>query len=133
MVLIEKRGRKLPFEFEEEGATMSPMATRLRNSGFAVLLGLCANSAFAQTPTEFINDASAKGVAEIEASRLAHQKAESKEVKDYTIVVIKRPHHRQPASGENRQATGPAGGTPRRSRGEGQDLDAAGHGRRDVR
>jgi putative membrane protein len=27
-------------------------------------------------------------VAEIEASRLAHQKSESKEVKDYTIVVI---------------------------------------------
>ncbi|WP_338585190.1 DUF4142 domain-containing protein [Pseudomonas sp. MAG733B] len=67
---------------------MNRMATRLRNSGFAVLLGLIANSAFAQTPTEFINDASAKGVAEIEASRLAHQKSESKEVKDYTIVVI---------------------------------------------
>jgi putative membrane protein len=35
-----------------------------------------------------INDASAKGMADIEASRLAHQKSESKEVKDYTIVVI---------------------------------------------
>jgi len=67
---------------------MNPMATRLRNCGLAALLGLCANSAFAQTPTEFINDASAKGIADIEASRLAHQKSESKEVKDYTIVVI---------------------------------------------
>ncbi|MGE8151417.1 DUF4142 domain-containing protein [Pseudomonas vancouverensis] len=67
---------------------MKRMATRLRNSGFILLLGLCANSAFAQTPAEFIDDASAKGIADIEASRLAHQKSESKEIKDYTIVVI---------------------------------------------
>lgn len=67
---------------------MSRMATRLRNAGFATLLGLCASSAFAQSPAEFINDASAKGMADIEASRLAHQKSESKQVKDYTIVVI---------------------------------------------
>ncbi len=89
VVLIEKRERKLPFEFYiEEGATMSRMATRLRSASFATLLGLCASSAFAQSPAEFINDASAKGMADIEASRLAHQKSESKEVKDYTIVVI---------------------------------------------
>ncbi|TFB43257.1 DUF4142 domain-containing protein [Pseudomonas sp. F01002] len=67
---------------------MSWMATRLRNASFAMLLGLCASSAFAQSPAEFINEASAKGMADIEASRLAHQKTESKEVKDYTIVVI---------------------------------------------
>ncbi len=67
---------------------MSRMATRLRNVSFATLLGLCASSAFAQSPAEFINDASAKGMADIEASRLAHGKTESKEVKDYTIVVI---------------------------------------------
>jgi putative membrane protein len=74
--------------FTEEGATMKRMATRIRNSGFATLLGLCASSAFAQSPAEFINDASAQGMADIEASRLAHQKSVSKEVKDYTIVVI---------------------------------------------
>jgi putative membrane protein len=67
---------------------MNRMATRLRNASFVALLGLCASSAFAQSPAEFINDASAKGMADIEASRLAHQKSESKEVKDYTIVVI---------------------------------------------
>jgi len=67
---------------------MSRMATRLRNASFATLLGLCASSAFAQSPADFINDASAKGMADIEASRLAHLKSESKEVKDYTIVVI---------------------------------------------
>jgi putative membrane protein len=71
-----------------EGATMSRMATRIRNASFATLLGLCASSAFAQSPADFINDASAKGMADIEASRLAHQKTESKEVKDYTVVVI---------------------------------------------
>ncbi|RON55120.1 DUF4142 domain-containing protein [Pseudomonas frederiksbergensis] len=67
---------------------MSRMATRLRNASFATLLGLCASSAFAQSPADFINEASAKGMADIEASRLAHQKTESKEVKDYTVVVI---------------------------------------------
>ena len=67
---------------------MNRMATHLRNVGFGTLLGLCATSAFAESPAEFINDASAKGMADIEASRLAHQKTESKEVKDYTIVVI---------------------------------------------
>ena len=67
---------------------MSRMATRIRTMSFASLLGLCASSAFAQSPADFINDASAKGMADIEASRLAHQKSESKEVKDFTIVVI---------------------------------------------
>ncbi|QAY84630.1 DUF4142 domain-containing protein [Pseudomonas arsenicoxydans] len=67
---------------------MSRMATRLCTAGFATLLGLFTHCAFAQSPAEFINDASAKGMADIEASRLAHQKTESKEVKDYTIVVI---------------------------------------------
>jgi putative membrane protein len=67
---------------------MSRMATRIRNASFATLLGLCASHAWAQSPAEFIDDASAQGIADIEASRLAHQKSESKEVKDYTIVVI---------------------------------------------
>ena len=67
---------------------MKRMATQIRNTGFATLLGLCASSAFAQSPAEFINDASAQGIADIETSRLAHQKSESKEVKDYTIQVI---------------------------------------------
>ena len=67
---------------------MSRMATQIRRLSFATLLGLFAGTAFAQSPADFINDASAKGMADIEASRLAHQKSESKEVKDYTIVVI---------------------------------------------
>ncbi len=67
---------------------MNRMASRLATISVAVLLGLGASNAFARTPAEFINDASAKGMADIEASRLAHQKTESKEVKDYTIVVI---------------------------------------------
>ena len=79
MVLIERRGRTLPFELFKEGATMNRMATRLCNASFATLLGLIASSAFAQSPAEFIDEASAKGIADIEASRLAHQKSESKE------------------------------------------------------
>ncbi|CAI8908118.1 MULTISPECIES: DUF4142 domain-containing protein [Pseudomonas] len=67
---------------------MKPVASRLSTISFAVLLSLGASSAFAQSPADFINDASAKGMADIEASRLAHQKTESKAVKDYTIVVI---------------------------------------------
>ncbi|WP_339430705.1 MULTISPECIES: DUF4142 domain-containing protein [unclassified Pseudomonas] len=67
---------------------MSRMATRIRTFSFVTALGLFASNAFAQSPAEFINDASAKGMADIEASRMAHQKTESKEVKDYTIVVI---------------------------------------------
>lgn len=67
---------------------MKRMATRLRNASIALLLGLFASNVFAQSPAEFIDDASAQGMADIEASRLAHQKSESKEVKDYTIVVI---------------------------------------------
>ena len=67
---------------------MSRMATRVRSISFVTLLGLSAGSAFAQSPADFINEASAKGMADIEASRQAHSKAESKEVKDYTIVVI---------------------------------------------
>ncbi|AJO77053.1 MULTISPECIES: DUF4142 domain-containing protein [Pseudomonas] len=67
---------------------MSFMATRLSRSCFALLLGLSAGAAFAQSPAEFIEDASTQGMADIEASRLAHQKTSSKAVKDYTIVVI---------------------------------------------
>lgn len=67
---------------------MSRITSRFRTASFAVLLGLGASSAFAQTPAEFINEASAKGIADIEANRLAHQKTSSKEVKDYTIQVI---------------------------------------------
>lgn len=67
---------------------MNPMATVMRGAGLALLLGLGATSALAQSPADFIDDASAKGMADIEASRLAHQKTESKEIKDYTIVVI---------------------------------------------
>lgn len=67
---------------------MNPMATPLRSASLALLLSLSATSVFAQSPAAFIDDASAKGMADIEASRMAHQKTSSKEVKDYTIVVI---------------------------------------------
>ena len=52
---------------------MSRMATQIRHLSVATLLGLFAGTAFAQSPADFINDASAKGMADIEASRLALQ------------------------------------------------------------
>ncbi|WP_248765351.1 DUF4142 domain-containing protein [Pseudomonas protegens] len=67
---------------------MNPMATVMRGAGLALLLGLGATSALAQSPADFIDDASAKGMADIEASRLAHQQTSSKAVKEYTIQVI---------------------------------------------
>ncbi|KAF0863371.1 DUF4142 domain-containing protein [Pseudomonas sp. LD120] len=67
---------------------MHSMATVMRGAGLALLLGLCTTSALAQSPAAFIDDASAKGMADIEASRLAHQKTSSKAVKQYTIQVI---------------------------------------------
>ena len=51
---------------------MSRMAIRLRTATFAMLLGLGASNAFAQGPAEFIEQASAKGMADIETSRMAH-------------------------------------------------------------
>jgi len=67
---------------------MSRTAIRLRTASFAMLLGLGASNAFAQGPAEFIEQASAKGMADIETSRMAHAKTSSQEIKDYTIEVI---------------------------------------------
>ncbi|MDE2033865.1 MAG: DUF4142 domain-containing protein [Pseudomonas sp.] len=67
---------------------MSRMAIRLRTASFAMLLGLGASNAFAQSPADFIEQASAKGMADIETSRMAHAKTSSQEIKDYTIEVI---------------------------------------------
>ncbi|KAF1029264.1 MAG: hypothetical protein GAK37_01841 [Pseudomonas sp.] len=67
---------------------MSRMAIRLRTASFAMLLGLGAGNAFAQSPAQFIEQASATSMADIETSRMAHAKTSSKEIKDYTIEVI---------------------------------------------
>lgn len=67
---------------------MNLIATVMRGAGLALLLGLGATRALAQSPADFIDDASAKGMADIEASRLAHQQTSSKAVKEYTLQVI---------------------------------------------
>ena len=59
--------------FSLEEPIMSRMAIRLRTASFAMLLGLGASNAFAQSPAEFIEQASAKGMADIETSRMAHR------------------------------------------------------------
>ncbi|POA54348.1 MULTISPECIES: DUF4142 domain-containing protein [unclassified Pseudomonas] len=67
---------------------MNTIATGMRSAGLALFLGLWASSALAQSPAAFIDDASAKGMADIEASRQAHQQTSSRAVKEYTIQVI---------------------------------------------
>ncbi len=67
---------------------MNAIATVMRSAGLALLLGLGATSALAQSPAAFIDEASAKGMADIEASRQAHQQTSSRAVKEYTIQVI---------------------------------------------
>lgn len=67
---------------------MNTMATVMRSAGLALLLGLGATSALAQSPSAFIDDASAKGMADIEASRLAHRQTSSRAVKEYATQVI---------------------------------------------
>lgn len=67
---------------------MNFMATVLGRAGLALLLGLGAGSALAQSPAAFIDDASARAMADIEASRQAHRLTSSKALKEYTIQVI---------------------------------------------
>ncbi|POA19578.1 DUF305 domain-containing protein [Pseudomonas sp. FW300-N1A1] len=67
---------------------MITVASRLSTLTLAALLGGGASNALAESPVDFINEASAQGMADIETSRMAHQKTESKAIKDYTIVVI---------------------------------------------
>ncbi|MGC5702794.1 DUF4142 domain-containing protein [Pseudomonas sp. NFXW11] len=67
---------------------MNPLATVIGRAGLALLLGLGAGNALAQSPAAFIDDASAKGMADIETSRLAHQQTSSQAVKEFSIQVI---------------------------------------------
>lgn len=67
---------------------MNTLATVLGRAGLALLLGLGAGRALAQSPAAFIDAASAQAMADIEASRQAHRQSSSKALKEYTIQVI---------------------------------------------
>lgn len=55
--------------------------------GAFLLLG--AHTAFAADAEDFVDDASAKGIAEVEAGKLAEQKSQSADVKAYAAMMIK--------------------------------------------
>ncbi|KPA90660.1 putative outer membrane protein [Pseudomonas asplenii] len=69
---------------------MSRKAPRLRPMFFSLILGsTLATQVQAQTPAEFIDSASAAGIAEIETSRLAIQKTSATDINSYAVEMIK--------------------------------------------
>ncbi|QXI26994.1 DUF4142 domain-containing protein [Pseudomonas vanderleydeniana] len=69
---------------------MSRKAPRRCPMFFSLVLGASlATQALAQTPAEFIDSASAAGIAEIESSRLAIQKTASTDINSYAVEMIK--------------------------------------------
>jgi putative membrane protein len=65
------------------------MADLIRTSALAMLIALSSQGAFAAQDDDFVEDASAKGVAEIEAGRLAQEKGASQDVKSFADMMIK--------------------------------------------
>lgn len=69
---------------------MSRKAPRRCPMFFSLILGATLSTqVLAQTPAEFIDDASAAGIAEIETSRLAIQKTSSTDINSYAVEMIK--------------------------------------------
>ena len=65
------------------------MANYFRMSALAVVLSLGCQAAMAADSDDFVEDASAKGVAEIEAGKLAIEKGTSADVKTFAEQMIK--------------------------------------------
>jgi putative membrane protein len=60
----------------------------LRATGLAVLLSLTSAMAYAAAPAVFVDDASAKGLAEIQTSQLALQKSQSDDIQKFAQMMI---------------------------------------------
>ena len=60
----------------------------LRNIALAVALSTGMGSAFAATDNDFVDNAAAGGIAEIEASRLALEKSSSADIKAFANMMI---------------------------------------------
>lgn len=65
------------------------MAHVLKTCALTLLVGLATQSAFAAQDDDFVEDASAKGVAEVEAGKLAQEKGSSPDVKEFAGMMIK--------------------------------------------
>lgn len=65
------------------------MANYFKISALAVVLSLGSHGAFAaQDPEDFVDDASAKGVAEVEAGKLALEKGVASDVKNFAQMMV---------------------------------------------
>ena len=60
----------------------------LAASGFALLLNMASVTAYAAAPAVFVDDASAKGMAEIQTSQLALEKSQSADIKSFAQTMI---------------------------------------------
>jgi putative membrane protein len=66
------------------------MAKLLNTCALTLLIGLGTQSAFAaQDNDDFVEDASAKGVAEVEAGKLAQEKGTAADVKSFADMMVK--------------------------------------------
>ena len=65
------------------------MNTLLRSSAFALAFTLAGAVHAAQDADDFVEDASAKGVAEVEAGKLAQEKGTSSDVKAFADMMVK--------------------------------------------
>jgi putative membrane protein len=69
---------------------MTDMARFLRTSAIALVLTLGCQGAFAaQDNDDFVENASAKGVAEVEAGKLAQEKGSSADVKSFAEMMVR--------------------------------------------
>lgn len=65
------------------------MNTLLRSAGFALAFTLAGAVHAAQDADDFVEDASAKGIAEVEAARLAEEKGTAADVKAFASMMLK--------------------------------------------
>ncbi|AIR90904.1 DUF4142 domain-containing protein [Pseudomonas cremoricolorata] len=64
------------------------MNSKLKAGICGVLFAFASHAAFAAEPADFVDEASAKGIAEIEAGKLALQKSQSADVKSFAQMMI---------------------------------------------
>src|ERR1700712_5110852 len=65
------------------------MPNLLSTSALTMLIALASQGAYAAQDDDFVEDASAKGVAEVEAGKLAQEKGSSADVKSFADMMIK--------------------------------------------
>ncbi|MET1076549.1 MAG: DUF4142 domain-containing protein [Pseudomonas sp.] len=68
---------------------MNTSRKSLLSTALAVLMGTLANQALADSAADFVDEASAKGIAEIETSKMAMEKATSPDIKTFAEQMIK--------------------------------------------